>query len=602
MTSREEVRAEYARRLEARRKALARQVGRERRIADLRLVVFLASLGLAGLVFVAERAATFWFVVPAVAFVLLVLAHERARRASHREARAAVFYERGLARVENRWAGTGETGGRFLDPEHPYAADLDILGVGSLFERLCTARTRAGEETLAAWLLQPARPETIAERHAAVIELRPRLDLREDLELLGADVRAGIDPAALSAWGASARVFGGRGLPAAAAVLAILAVGTLAGWLASLMSLSVVLLVLIAEIAVAWRLGGRVRRVLVEVEPRTHDLVLLSTLLGRLEVEPFKSPALRRLRAALETGGLPASVQIARLARLLHRLDMRKNQFFLPIAALLLWTVQLAFAIDAWRGRSGPAIAGWLAAVGEFEALCALAAYASENPADPFPEIATDAEGTGAVLDAEAIGHPLLPESGCVRNSLSLGTGARRALVVSGSNMSGKSTLLRSVGVNVVLALAGAPVRAERLRLSPLRVGATLRIQDSLQAGKSRFYAEITRVRLLMDLARGPVPLLFLLDELFHGTNSHDRCVGAEAIVRGLIERGAIGLVTTHDLALAAIVDRLAPEAENVHFEDQLVDGVMHFDYKMRPGIVRHSNALALMRAVGLEV
>ena len=559
MTSREEVRAEYARRLEARRKALARQVGRERRIADLRLVVFLASLGLAGLVFVAERAATFWFVVPAVAFVLLVLAHERARRASHRAARAAVFYERGLARVENRWAGTGETGGRFLDPEHPYAADLDILGVGSLFERLCTARTRAGEETLAAWLLQPARPETIAERHAAVIELRPRLDLREDLELLGADVRTGIDP-------------------------------------------SVFLLVLIAEIAFAWRLGGRVRRVLVEVEPRTHDLVLLSTLLGRLEVEPFKSPALRRLRAALETGGLPASVQIARLARLLHRLDMRKNQFFLPIAALLLWTVQLAFAIDAWRGRSGPAIAGWLAAVGEFEALCALAAYASENPADPFPEIATDAEGTRAVLDAEAIGHPLLPESGCVRNSLSLGTGARPALVVSGSNMSGKSTLLRSVGVNVVLALAGAPVRAERLRLSPLRVGATLRIQDSLQAGKSRFYAEITRVRLLMDLARGPVPLLFLLDELFHGTNSHDRCVGAEAIVRGLIERGAIGLVTTHDLALAAIVDRLAPEAENVHFEDQLVDGVMHFDYKMRPGIVRHSNALALMRAVGLEV
>ena len=168
--------------------------------------------------------------------------------------------------------------------------------------------------------------------------------------------------------------------------------------------------------------------------------------------------------------------------------------------------------------------------------------------------------------------------------------------------MSGKSTLLRTVGINAVLAFAGAPVRARRLRLSPLAIGATLRIQDSLQAGRSRFYAEITRVRQIVDLSEGPLPLLFLFDELFHGTNSHDRCVGAEAVIRGLIDRGAIGLVTTHDLALAQIADRLAPRADNVHFEDQLVDGKMHFDYRMRPGVVQHSNALALMRAIGLEV
>ena len=175
-------------------------------------------------------------------------------------------------------------------------------------------------------------------------------------------------------------------------------------------------------------------------------------------------------------------------------------------------------------------------------------------------------------------------------------------LVISGSNMSGKSTLLRTVGVNAVLALAGAPVRAGRLRITPLAIGATLRIQDSLQAGRSRFFAEITRVRQLVDLSRGPIPLLFLLDELFHGTNSHDRRVGAEAVVGGLLDRGAIGLITTHDLALTAIVDRLAPQAENVHFEDQFEDGIMHFDYRMRPGVVQHSNALALMRAVGLDV
>jgi DNA mismatch repair ATPase MutS len=201
----------------------------------------------------------------------------------------------------------------------------------------------------------------------------------------------------------------------------------------------------------------------------------------------------------------------------------------------------------------------------------------------------------------EGLGHPLIPEARCVRNDVRLGE-TLRVLIVSGSNMSGKSTLLRTVGINAVLALAGAPVRARQLRLSSLAIGATLRIQDSLQAGSSRFYAEITRLRLLTDLARGPLPLLFLLDEILQGTNSHDRRIGAEAIIRSLIDCGALGLVTTHDLALAHIAEALAPRATNVHFADHLEDGKLVFDYRMRPGVVRKSNALELMRSVGLEV
>jgi DNA mismatch repair ATPase MutS len=172
--------------------------------------------------------------------------------------------------------------------------------------------------------------------------------------------------------------------------------------------------------------------------------------------------------------------------------------------------------------------------------------------------------------------------------------------------MSGKSTMLRTVGINVVLALAGAPVRAESLALTPLQVGATLRIQDSLAEGASRFYAEITRLKLLVDLSRrllpGAPPLLFLLDEILAGTNSHDRRIGAEAVVRGLVERGALGLLTTHDLALAEMATTLAGRARNVHFEDRIVDGKLEFDYRMREGVVQHSNAIALMRAVGLDV
>ena len=208
---------------------------------------------------------------------------------------------------------------------------------------------------------------------------------------------------------------------------------------------------------------------------------------------------------------------------------------------------------------------------------------------------------SGARFEAEGLGHPLIPAAECVRNDLSLGDSVR-ALVVSGSNMSGKSTLLRTAGVAAVMALAGAPVRAVRLRMSPLAVGATLRVQDSLQAGKSRFYAEITRVRQLVDLAGGPLPLFFLFDELFHGTNSHDRRIGAESVLRGLLHRGAIGLITTHDLALAKIAagDRTSGRERPLRGPPRRRPDAVRLPNA--PGVVEHSNALALMRAVGLDV
>jgi DNA mismatch repair ATPase MutS len=270
---------------------------------------------------------------------------------------------------------------------------------------------------------------------------------------------------------------------------------------------------------------------------------------------------------------------------------------FVLVSNFLLWATQLSFAIEAWRRRHGPAVGRWLGAVGELEALCALAGYAYEHPEDPFPEIVED----GPEFDGVDLRHPLRPMAEFVPNTLQLG-GKLRLMVVSGSNMSGKSTLLRTVGINVVLALAGAPVRASRLRVSLLALGATLRVQDSLQGGTSRFYAEIQRLHHIMDLTREPLPVLFLLDEILHGTNSHDRAVGAEAVVRGLMNRGAIGLVTTHDLALAQVAEALAPKAVNVHFEDHLENGRMIFDYRLHEGVVKKSNALALMRAVGLDV
>jgi hypothetical protein len=593
----QEIEKIYRQRLETRNRALERWTGRDRIVADLRLVLFVTIVILGVLIYRGVGTSAWWLAVPGALFAGLVLAHEPIRRAGDRSRRSVAFYSNGLARLEGRWAGTGSAGLSYLSDDHPYAADLDIFGKGSLFERLCTARTRSGEAILAAWLLAPASPESIADRHEAICELRPQLDLREDLELLGAEVRQAVDPRALSKWGTATRTFPGRGVVIAATVLGVLGTSAVAAWFLTDVGPSPLFIVLVAGGILARLLRPRIRTVLADVEQRTADLVLLSEMLHRLETHPFQAPLLRQLVKSLETEDLPASKQIRRLARLLHLLDYRRNQLFMPLAVLWLWTTQITIRIDAWRSGPGPRIVHWLSAIGEFEALCALAAYAAENPLDIFPEVATGPP----CFEALSAGHPLIQRRDCVVNDVALG-GSALALMVSGSNMSGKSTLLRTVGTNAALALAGAPVRAASLRLTPLAIGATLRIQDSLQAGRSRFYAEITRVRQMVELSRGPLPLLFLFDELFNGTNSHDRCVGAESVVKGLIQHGAIGMVTTHDLALTQFAGGANSRITNVHFADRLVDGKMIFDYRMRPGIVQHSNALALMRAIGLDV
>jgi hypothetical protein len=599
------------RRLDA-RKALAAERERVHAITgNGRFVLVAAGVVLLVLVFAAHWLHPAWLAMPVVAFLAVSYWHQRVARALRRARRAVVYYERGLDRLEDRWHGTGDTGSRFLDENHPNALDLDLFGRDSMYQLLCTARTRSGEELLASWLLSPAAPNEVRDRQAAVAELRSYLDLREDLALLGADVPAGVDLARLAEWGEGAPILVSPLLRIITIALAVLGVASvvlyvlsefgmpeLVAWLGG-SGLPLMVVAFALEAGFALWLRDRVRRVVTPLERRAHDLSVFHGVLARLEREDFTSPRLAELRAALRTTTKPPSERIEQLLALIELLDSKRNLYFAPFAALFMWTTQLAFALEAWRAATGPSIRGWLEAVAQFEALAALATYAAENPEDPFPEIVE----SGPLFDGEGLGHPLLPRAVCIRNDVRLGGDAPALLIVSGSNMSGKSTLLRTVGVNAVLALAGAPVRARRLRVSPLTVGATLRIQDSLQAGKSRFFAEVLRVRQLVGLARGPRPLLFLLDELFAGTNSHDRRQGAEAVVRTLVEVGAVGLITTHDLALTHIADRLDGKAANVHFEDHFEEGGgVTFDYRMRPGVVQRSNALALMRSVGLDV
>ena len=587
---RDEYRARL-RRLSAATAALARTAAR---LSAARLAVFLA--GALAAVFVWRGGIhAWWLAAPAVLFGVLVYRHDRVIHARARAARAVAFYDRGLARMEDRWHGTGEPGDRFRDDRHPYSNDLDLFGRGSLFELLSVARTRAGEETLAAWLTGPADPAEIRERRTAVDEMAPVIDLRERLALAGTDVAASVDGDALTAWAEGDAVLRGRWLRVAAATLTA---GTLATAVLGVTTGNygplVGVLATVALFSIPQR--ARVQRALHAAEGPARDLDVLAHVLDALESERFAAARLVALRGDLNTSGVPASAAIRRLHRLVELHDWQHNQFFAPIGAAVLWGTHVAWAIEAWRRRHGSHVRVWLRTVGYFEALASLAAYRYEHPDAVWPDLVEGA----ARFEATGLTHPLLPAAQAVPNDVSLDEGAR-LLIVSGSNMSGKSTLLRTVGINAVMAFAGAPVPATRLRLTPLAIGATLRIQDSLQEGRSRFYAEITRIRELADLARGPRPLLFLLDELLHGTNSHDRLQGATGVLRSLLDLGAIGLVTTHDLALTAIADGVGAAA-NVHFEDRFEGGEIRFDYRLRPGPVTRSNALALMRAVGLDI
>jgi hypothetical protein len=595
--SRPDPEAEYRGRLETAQREKARRQGQEAVLGNARVLVFLTALVVLYLVYPSRLINPWWLAAPLGVFLLLLKLHDGVRRRLIRADRLIGYYEKGLARLGDHWAGSGESGSAFVTEHHPYALDLDLFGPGSVFERLCAARTQAGARVLAGWLNGPAEPDEVRSRQEAVDDLRRRLDLRQELALLGADVPAGIDLDGLVRWGAEPPILYAPKLRVLISVVVSIGLAFLALWLTGDLPLTPYILVLLFQGALAMSLRQRVGKIIEPIDQRARDLGIFAGLLARIESERFASGRLTRIQASLNVGGLPPSKRIRKLLRLVDWLGATHNPYLRVVFEVTLGSVQIAFALDAWRRQSGPAIAAWLDAVAQFEALSSLAGYAYENPDDPFPEIVPE----GPVYDGEALGHPLIPRARCIRNDMRLDT-ERSVLVISGSNMSGKSTLLRTVGVNAALALAGAPVRAKRLRLSPLALGATLRIQDSLQAGQSRFYAEITRVRQLVDLARGKPPLLFLLDEIFHGTNSHDRRQGAQAIVRGLIQLGAIGLVTTHDLALTHIVEELSPRAANVHFEDRFVDGKITFDYTMRSGVVEHSNALALMRAVGLEV
>jgi len=535
--------------------------------------------------------------VPIAAFVVLAVLHGRLLRAIALCTRAIAVYERGLERLDGTWAGKGNPGEQFLSPTHPCARDLDLFGRASVFELLCTARTRAGEEALARWLLAPAPPEEVRARQAAAIELSDQVDFRERLSTLGDDVKLGVRPAELVAWGEAKDLFPMGVIRVIAPLLAVAWIVSVVAWQVWNAPATLALATTVINLGISYRFRARLGEAAHAAENACHDLKLLSVLLTAFENQKFASPRLLQLQAQLRPEGLAPSRAIAKLNRVVEFLESAHHLFIRVFDFVVFYRLQFVLAAESWRRRFGPLLRLWLESLGELEALAALGCYTYEHPEDVFPEFVERAP----CFEAVGLAHPLIPRERAVANDLRLDRDLQ-LLIVSGPNMAGKSTFLRGIGVNAVLAQCGAPVRAASLKLSPLAVTASICVLDSLEGGISRFYAEIHRLKLILDLTKDEVSVLFLLDELLSGTNSHDRLIGTRSIVTRLVEKGAVGLVTTHDLALTAIPEGIGTQAINCHFEDHLEEGRLAFDYKLYPGVVETSNALPLMRSIGLEV
>ena len=600
-------RAEYTRRLGIHQQIISRAEKIHRQIGNVKFAAVVAGAAVAFLALAKRSFSAYWVFVPVAIYAALAIAHERVLRSKIHAESAAAFYRRGFARMDDAWAGTGETGERFRDPAHIYAEDLDLFGRGCLFELLSTARLPMGENFLAQWLLSPSPAAAVAERQQLVADLREKLDLRESLAVTGGELRARLNPESLVAWAQAKAALPGGPLRAACALMALCAIAALVPFFLTGVYWPL-LLVLILETLVYGFFQKRAKAAIAAVSSNAEGLILFSKLLERIEREPFEAARLREFVAQLTGQGKPASRAVRKLASIVFWIDGSDSVLGRFLDLPLLYTIQTALATEAWRKRWGGRIDFWMSIAGEMEALLSLAAYSFEHPDDPFPEFVAG-EVSGPLFEGEDLGHPLIPAAKSVPNSVRLGEGTRlltrlstRLLLISGSNMSGKSTFLRTVGINCVLAHAGAPIRGNFLRLSPLRLGTRIRSTDSLQEGRSNFYTEILRIRQVFELTGQERGVLFLFDELLEGTNSKDRRIGAEGLLRALLARRTLGIVTTHDLALTEIEASLGGAARNAHFQDFVEGGQMRFDYKLREGVVARSNALELMRLIGLDV
>jgi hypothetical protein len=576
-------------------------------IGNLRLLSFLIAAGLGFWWAVGDRNPVLGYAaIPfAVAFVGLVIRH---RKVGRRRAVAGVLASRvqeDIWRLERDWEKLPLRHEPLTDADHPYASDLDLFGRGSLMHLLDTAVTPVGRSTLGSWLLEAAPLEMVRERQAAVIELAKLDDLRDrmavETQLAGAGTS---DPAPFMEW-AEGQPWLARNplIRWSAVVLPMLLFGLLALQLAGRMSLPLWMIPMAANLLIATAVSGQTAPPIERAGSQRSSLRGYAALLDLLEQREFEAPLLNRLRNEVRVTGKAPAEALGELAGITRWWMPRGSLAYLPVQAFLGWDLNYLARLERWQSKAGPSVRGWLEAAGELESLSSLAALSADHPDWTFPTI----ESTTTQFTGLGLGHPLLADDLRVVNDLTIGP-AGTFLLITGSNMSGKSTLLRAAGINIVLAQAGGPVCADSLVLPPVSLWTSVRVQDSLREGVSFFMAELLRLKQIVDAANartpGDPPVFFILDEMLQGTNTAERQIAARRIIRHLVDRGNLGAVSTHDLTLAEGPE-LGAIAVPVHLTETVRETdegpAMVFDYKLRAGIARSTNALKLMDVVGFD-
>jgi len=543
-------------------------------------------------------------------FIVFVVRHAKVIEALELEERWVRVNDDAKKRVSPKaYYDLPHQGQAFRTETHPFADDLDIFGKGSLFQRLCVAHTEPGQARLAAFLLAPSDTQTMCDRQSAVRALAPEIDLRQRFEVLASGTltpakkgASSSDPIALSPllkWAegphelsqARTLVWVSRLLPFLTLLVTLAAYRGFANrWF--------VLLFLIGHIYALLRARAFAGPVIDMLAKTEHAMMQVGPLLKLLETHQIASTKLEKIRSALKQGSVLPSVALRALERINSWFELRHQGMIYPFVNLLtLWDLHCLVAFESWKSRHGRSLRDWFDCIGEMEALSSLAGLLHDEPACCFAEYVP----AGAVFEAEALGHPLLSPSERVCNDVSTLL-AGESLLVTGSNMSGKSTFLRAMGLGAVLALAGGPVCAKRIRISPLQVSTSMRISDSLANGVSHFYAELRKLRAVLVATSGNLPVFFLLDEVLHGTNSRERQIGARFVLAELLKAGALGAVSTHDYELCKLDGALAEKVTLLHFRESVTAGEMTFDYQLRPGPVTEGNALRLMRGLGIDV
>lgn len=538
-----------------------------------------------------------------VVFVALVVRHSRVEERRDHARERLLFTRESIAAIHRAWdqlppvpAPVGE--------DHPYALDLDLAGEASLFQLVDRGATPFGRATLQGWLLAPAPLEAIARRQAAVRALARDTGLREELTAWARLLRN--DPEHLTrflAWAEGEPWLLKRPMLLwTTRVLTVVSVVSIALAAAGLIETPIWIATATASGVLTWACRHQIQATFDRAADSGEAFRRYARLLDRAARVTAAAPLLDDLRARLHAGAVAASAAVRRFTRAADRSNLRYSAavFHVAIQATTFWDFHALAALESWQQAYGRRVRPWLQALGELEAIVALAGLCHDNPSFQFPELV---HGEPPLYEARGIGHPLIAGPLRVVNDVSAGPPGT-FLLITGSNMSGKSTLLRAIGLNAVLAQAGAPVCAAALRMPAVRVYTSMRVHDSLAQGVSYFMAALTRLKQIVDASRdADPPLLYLLDEVLQGTNSAERQIAVRRIVGFLLEQHAIGAVTTHDLDLAA-TGRLASAARMVHFSEgfQAAAGreTMYFDYVLRPGIATSRNALKLMEMVGL--